>query len=92
MNLRRGDLKGKGRGPGVDDDIARIGAIWRDYRARWGGSGDILFGEFSAADAMFAPVVTRLDTYGADLDEVCAAYPDLNKPVLTAGPFLTYVR
>ena len=74
MNLRRGDLKGKGRGPGVDDDIARICAIWRDCRARWGKGGDFLFGTFCAADAMFAPVVTRLDTYGVALDEICTAY------------------
>ena len=74
MNLRRGDLKGKGRGPGVEDDIARICEIWRDCRARWGADGDFLFGAFCAADAMYAPVVTRLDTYGVDLDETCAAY------------------
>ena len=74
MNLRRLDLKGKGRGPGVDEDIARICAIWRDCRARFGAGGDFLFGPFGAADAMFAPVVTRLDTYGVDLDETCAAY------------------
>ena len=64
MNLRRLDLAGKGRGPGVADDIARICAIWRDCRARYGAGGDFLFGAFGAADAMFAPVVTRLDTYG----------------------------
>ena len=74
MNLRRLDLKGKGRGPGVDDDIARICAIWRDCRGRYGAGGDFLFGAFGAADAMFAPVVTRLDTYGVDLDATCTAY------------------
>ena len=74
MNLRRLDLKGKGRGPGVADDIARVCEIWRDCRGRYGGGGDFLFGAFGAADAMFAPVVTRLDTYGVDLDETCAAY------------------
>lgn len=74
MNLRRQDLKGRGRGPGVADDIARICAIWRDCRARYGAGGDFLFGAFGAADAMYAPVVTRLDTYGVDLDETCAAY------------------
>ncbi|MDE0711074.1 MAG: glutathione S-transferase family protein [Rhodospirillales bacterium] len=74
MNLRRRDLKGKGRAPGVDGDIARVCEIWRDCRARWGAGGDFLFGAFSAADAMFAPVVTRLDTYGIDLDETCDAY------------------
>ena len=39
MNLRRGDFKGKGRGPGVDQDITRICEIWRDCRACWGEGG-----------------------------------------------------
>ncbi len=64
MNLRRQDLKGKGRGPGVDGDVARICEIWGDCRYRFGSGGDFLFGAFGAADAMFAPVVTRFDTYG----------------------------
>ncbi len=87
MNLRRRDLKGKGRGPGVDDDIARVCEIWRDCRARWGAGGDFLFGTFSAADAMFAPVVTRLDTYGIDLDETCGAY---SRAVLSLPAFMEW--
>jgi len=87
MNLRRRDLKGKGRGPGVDDDIARVSEIWRDCRARWGAGGDFLFGAFGAADAMFAPVVTRLDTYGVELDEPCAAY---SRAVLSLPAFVEW--
>ncbi len=87
MNLRRRDLTGKGRGPGVDDDIARICAIWRGCRARFGAGGDFLFGAFCAADAMFAPVVTRLDTYGVDLDETCAAY---SRAVLSLPAFVEW--
>ncbi len=87
MNLRRRDLKGKGREPGVDDDIARISEIWRDCRARWGAGGDFLFGAFGAADAMFAPVVTRLDTYGVELDEPCAAY---SRSVLSLPAFVEW--
>ena len=87
MNLRRLDLKGKGRGPGVDDDIARICAICRDCRGQYGTGGDFLFGAFGAADAMFAPVVTRLDTYGVDLDETCAAY---SRAVLTLPAFVEW--
>lgn len=57
--------------PELSDDlkanVARIETIWRDTRARFGtrthDSGPYLFGPFTAADAMFAPVVTRLDTY-----------------------------
>ena len=87
MNLRRRDLAGKGRGPGVEDDIARIRDIWRDCRARRGAGGDFLFGPFCAADAMFAPVVTRLDTYGVELDGVCAAY---SRAVLSLPAFVEW--
>lgn len=44
-------------------NVARIEQIWRDTSAGFAGRGDFLLGDFSAADAMFAPVVTRLDTY-----------------------------
>ena len=48
---------------GVAQDIARIMELWAQARARYGGEGDFLFGEFGAADIMFAPVVTRFITY-----------------------------
>ena len=48
---------------GVAQDIARIMKLWAQARARHGGEGDFLFGEFGAADIMFAPVVTRFITY-----------------------------
>lgn len=70
----RKSLPGKGRGPGVQEDIDRICAIWRDCRARFGTNGDMLFGRFSIADAMYAPVVNRFVTYGVDVDPVSAAY------------------
>ncbi len=68
--------------PEVDADITRIKTIWRDCRAKFGASGPFLFGEFSNADAMYAPVVTRFRTYSVDLDPVCAAYSEaiLNLP------------
>lgn len=49
---------------GIQDDIARIAEIWESYRRDFGNSGDFLFGRFSIADAMFAPVVSRFVTYG----------------------------
>jgi len=55
-------------------DIERIQAIWTDCRARFGAGGDFLFGRWSIADAMFAPVATRFDTYGVKLDPVSQAY------------------
>lgn len=59
-------------------DIDRVLQIWRDARNRYGrpGGGDFLFGRFGAADAMYAPVVTRFLTYGVALDPVTQAYCD----------------
>ena len=54
--------------PGLAADIARIDAIWNDCRRRFGVGGEWLFGEFSIADAAFAPVAFRFRTYGAELD------------------------
>ena len=53
--------------PGVEDDIRRIVAIWMDCRKRYGDGGDFLFGGFSGADAMYAPVATRFRSYSVDL-------------------------
>lgn len=55
-------------------EIARIEDLWADCRARFGGGGPWLFGEYSIADAMYAPVVLRFRTYGARLRETSAAY------------------
>jgi glutathione S-transferase len=66
----------KDRGAAVDRDVARIGEIWRTARDRYGQGGSFLFGAFGAADAMYAPVVTRLDTYSIAVDPVCRAYMD----------------
>ncbi len=73
MNCRK-HLPGQGRAPGVQDDIDRITAIWRDCRKRYGAGGDMLFGNFSIADAMYAPVTFRFVTYAVETDPVCAAY------------------
>jgi glutathione S-transferase len=56
----------------AQDDIDRITALWRECIATYGGS--FLFGRFSMADAMYAPVVTRFVTYDVKLDATCAAY------------------
>jgi glutathione S-transferase len=62
------------RGPKVAADVARVGTIWREARARFGAGGPFLFGAFCAADAMFAPVTARFTGYSIPLDPVCAAY------------------
>ena len=51
----------------LEAEIRRITAIWKDTRERFGQGGPFLFGAFSNADAMYAPVATRFRTYGTDL-------------------------
>ena len=58
----------------ADVDIARVVAIWSSCRVQHGARGGWLFGEFSIADAMYAPVVLRLRTYGIDVPEPAAGY------------------
>jgi glutathione S-transferase len=53
---------------------SRIEQLWRDCRARFGKGGPFLFGAFTAADAMYAPVVTRFDTYAGELAPDTRAY------------------
>jgi glutathione S-transferase len=55
-------------------EIARIEQLWSDCRARFGAGGPWLFGEYSTADAMYAPVVLRFRTYGAHLRDTSVAY------------------
>ena len=55
-------------------DAARVMAIWREQLAA--SNGPFLFGAFTIADAMFAPVATRFTTYGVELDAPCRAYVD----------------
>lgn len=75
MNIRM-SKPDRGRAEGVDADIKRISGIWTDLRARFGGQRPYLFGEWSAADAFFAPVVSRFSTYAVALDDTCGAYVD----------------
>jgi glutathione S-transferase len=53
--------------PELEAEIRRIVAIWHDARTRFGEGGPFLFGTFTNADAMFAPVATRFRTYGVDV-------------------------
>jgi len=77
MNIRA-SYPGKGLTPAVRADITRITSMWRDCRKRFVGAAPkddgFLFGTFSAADAMYAPVVTRLRTYGVTVDSDSDAY------------------
>ena len=73
MNCRA-KLPGKGMALGVQEDIERITEIWQECRQNFGDGGDMLFGKFTIADAMYAPVVMRFVTYGVDLNKVCKDY------------------
>src|SRR5213075_3137740 len=55
-------------------EVARIESLWSECRTRFGAGGPWLFGEYSVADAMYAPVVLRLRTYGADVRDETASY------------------
>ncbi|UTW44150.1 glutathione S-transferase family protein [bacterium SCSIO 12696] len=54
--------------PELESDIARVSTIWAECRQKYGHSGPWLFGHFTIADAMYAPVVLRFYTYGVNLD------------------------
>jgi glutathione S-transferase len=68
------DKAGQGHVPEALADARRVCEIWRDALAASGGP--FLFGAFSIADAMFAPVTTRFTTYGVELDTTCRTYVD----------------
>ena len=73
MNLRR-PRKPTALSDAVKSDVARIDVLWRECRRAYGRKGRFLFGAFSNADAMFAPVVTRFDTYDIKVSTESRAY------------------
>ena len=75
MNIRS-HHPGKGLDPKVAEDIARIEAIWLAARQRFGAqsAAPFLFGDFCAADAMFAPVVMRFACYEPAISDASAQY------------------
>jgi glutathione S-transferase len=75
MNMRS-SFPNRGVTPDVQADINRVTAIWRDCRKRFGEGGPFLFGGFSNADAMYAPVVSRFRTYKVELEAEAQAYTD----------------
>lgn len=58
----------------VAHDLGRLVELWAEARSRYGGGGDFLFGEFGAADIMFAPVATRIVTYSLPVPRFAQAY------------------
>lgn len=68
------NLAGLGWNIEVQRDIDRISAMWAGLRARHAGAGPFLFGHFTVADAYYAPVVSRFNTYQPVLSEAVAGY------------------
>jgi glutathione S-transferase len=58
----------------VREEINRILQLWAQARARFGGTGDFLFGDWCAADMVYAPVVTRFITYGVGVPSFAGVY------------------
>ena len=73
MNVAR-PVKFRALDAGAAKDVARIDAIWRQCRAKFGRGGVFLFGAFGAADAMFAPVVWRFHTYAVEVGATASDY------------------
>lgn len=73
MNVRRvfSDYKPS---PAVREEVERVLQLWAQARARFGGTGPYLFGNWSAADIMFAPVVTRFVTYAIPVPPFAGTY------------------
>ncbi len=73
MNIRR-KYTGLGLSDAVAKDVARIDTIWSEARTKFGADGDFLFGDFSAADIMYAPVIFRFQTYDLPRSDISDAY------------------
>jgi glutathione S-transferase len=73
MNMQRPVMR-RDLPPAVQSNVRRIEAMWADCRGRFGTDGAFLFGAFGAADAMYAPVVSRFHTYGVEVGAVGRAY------------------
>jgi len=58
----------------VQENLTRIFALWTEARTRFGAGGSFLFGEFGAADIMFAPVIFRIHGYGLPVEGIARAY------------------
>ena len=75
MNLHR-PVKAKALSDDARANVARIDEIWSDCRKRYGATGPYLFGAFSGADAMYAPVVHRFRSYAIEVSPAARAYMD----------------
>jgi glutathione S-transferase len=88
MNVRR-RFNAQPLSTEVRAEIDRILTLWAQARARFGGTGDFLFGNWTAADMMFAPVVTRFITYAVPVPPFAATYMEA---VLGQEHVLTWIE
>jgi glutathione S-transferase len=75
MNLHR-PVAAKALSDDARANIARIQQSWTECRTRYGSFGPYLFGAFSGADAMYAPVVHRFRSYAIEVSSAARAYMD----------------
>jgi glutathione S-transferase len=73
--------------PELAAEVERMQQIWRECRASYGAGGPFLFGRFTIADAMYAPVATRFRTYAIAMDETARAWTDT---ILSLPAFLEW--
>ncbi len=78
--------------PDAQADIRRVLALWTDCLERFGEGGDMLFGRFSIADAMYAPVVLRFATYDVGLEGAVADYAEAVKALPAMREWLAAAR
>lgn len=88
MNIRR-QKSDRVLAPDVQADIDRICDLWRQALERKTADGPFLFGGFCGVDCMFAPVVSRFETYNVPVGDTERAYMDA---VLSHGPFLAWAQ
>ena len=88
MNLHR-PVKPIALSDDAQDNIARVQQIWAECRQRYGKAGPFLFGAFSGADAMYAPVVHRFRTYAIEVEPEARAYMET---MMTLPAFQEWTR
>ncbi len=77
MNIMRDRAKPREIPADVEINVKRIDTIWSEARAKHGKGGPFLFGAFGAADAMYAPIVSRFSSYAIPVSAVAKDYMDV---------------
>ncbi len=90
MNVRA-ERRGIEPGEAAQADITRVLELWAQLRERFGAHGPFLFGRFSIADAMYAPVVLRFRTYGVDAGRVDSSGARYCAAVLALAPMQRWI-